>query len=278
MDKVPQVFGYIKNEKRAYGWLRKERWKGKVHCPFCGCLGSHRHGTRTQLNRRYFCPHCTKTFTDRTGTIFERSRIPLWKWLYTLFEFSQKKGISAVELGNKLNVCYPVALKMLRCIREVLNDQILPHTLAGVIEVDEAWVNHIIIQGIAERHGPVAMEIIPNLKEESLQQQIRDKVQKGSLILTDERMGYYGLKLGFRHRHVNHSKTFVEPLFHTHTNTIEGIWSHLKRLLGTIYHGVWPKYLKLYLAEFIYRYNFRNHSNLFSHLASLVFSPRYCLY
>lgn len=278
MTKVPQVFDFINNEARAYRYLRRIRWKGKIHCPYCACLGMHRHGTSSHHNRRYLCPHCGKTFTDRTGTIFDRSKVPLWKWLYTLSEFSQKKGISAVELRSKLTISYPVALKMLRRIREIVQEQVQPHTLYGVVEADEAWVNHIIIQGVVVRHGDVAIEIIPDVKEETLQQQIRDKVKKNSLILTDERLGYYGLQIGYRHRHVNHSKTFVEPLLQTHTNTIEGVWSHLKRLLGTIYHGVWTKYLKLYLAEFVYRYNFRNHPNLFSHLASLAFTPRYCLY
>jgi transposase-like protein len=278
MAKVPQVFDFIKNEAHSYGYLRKLRWKGKIHCPYCACLGIHRHGIKTKLNRRYLCPHCRKTFTDRTGTIMDRSKVPVWKWFYALFEFSQKKGISAVELRIKLSISYPVALKMLRKVREVVEEQIQPHTLYGIVEADEAWVNGIIVQGVVVRHGEVAMEILPDVKEATLQAQIRGKVKKNSLVLTDERYGYYGLSIGYRHRHVNHSKEFVEPLLHTHTNTIEGVWSHLKRLLGTIYHGVWTKYLKLYLAEFVYRYNFRNHSNLFSHLASLVFTPRYCLY
>lgn len=278
MNKVPHGLDFIKNEAKAYGYLRRMRWKGKIHCPYCACLGIHHHGKRTTLNRRYLCPHCGKTFTDRTGTIFDRSKVPLWKWLYTMFEFSQKKGISAVELKTKITVSYPVALRMLRKIREVVQETGQPHTFFGVIEADEAWINHLIVQGIVQRHGQTALEIIPNVEEETVQQQIRDKVEKGSLILTDGRLGYMGLQIGYRHRYVNHSKEFVEKLFHTHTNTIEGIWSHLKRLLGTIYHGVWKKYLNLYLAEFVYRYNNRTNPNLFSHLASLVFTPRYCLY
>jgi len=230
------------------------------------------------LNRRYKCFKCKKTFNDLTGTIFSNSRISLWKWLYTVFEFSQKKAISAKELHEKIGVSYPTALKMLRKIRAHLLEMTEGVRLEGTVEADEAWTTKVIIQGIVEREGKLTIEIIDNLKEATLQKQIRDKVERGSKIITDDRIGYYGLQIGYEHEKVNHSQTFVNPVNRAHTNTIEGVWSHLKRLLGTIYHGVWKKYLKYYLAEFVYRYNYRNVPNLFSHLTYLIFSPRYCLY
>lgn len=190
-----------------------------------------------------------------TDTIFARSKVELWKWLYALFEFSQRKGIAANELATKIAVSHQTAWRMLHKIRELLSEEAAPHTLKGTIEVDEAWTTKVILQGIVERNGQVAIEIVADTEEETLNKQIKDKVIKGSSVYTDGRISYRGLQLFYRHASVNHSKHLVDPRTGVHTNTIEAVWSHLKRLLGTIYHGVSEKYLKNYLAEFMYRYN-----------------------
>lgn len=278
MNKLPEAMKVFNNEYRAYQMFRKRRWgtSKQVCCSFCTSNDIHRHG-KSGHNRRYRCLSCYRTFTDLTDTIFARSKIPLWKWLFTLYEFSQPKSISASTLSKKIAVSHLSAWRMLHKIRELLREEASPHTLQGTIEIDEAWTTKSIIQGLVEQDGQVAIEIIENTQELTLRKQIEDKVVAGSTIHTDGRFGYRSIQLKYHHRYVNHSEHFVHPLTRVHTNTIEAVWSHLKRLLGTIYHGVTRKYLKNYLAEFTYRYNYRKLPNLFSHLFSLSLSPRYCL-
>ena len=281
MHKLPEALLMFNNEKRAYSYLRRIRWGSKQHvcCPHCGFEKCYSHSSkRSQLIRRYKCFKCKRTFNDLTGTLFADSKVELWKWFYAMYEFSQRQGISAVELGSKLHLSYPTSLKMLRKIRSFLIQNNQAIKLTGIVEADEAWVNKIIIQGLVQRDGKLTVDIIDNLKEITLQRQIKEKVEAGSKVVTDQRLGYMGLLLEYKHETVNHSKEFVNTLNRAHTNTIEGAWSHLKRLLGTIYHGVWNRYLKHYLAEFVFRYNNRKCPDLFSHLACLLLSPRYCLY
>ena len=78
--------------------------------------------------------------------------------------------------------------------------------------------------------------------------------------MTDEWLGYNGLKTDFNHIQINHKeKEYVRGGFHT--NTIEGFWSLLKRGIYGIYHQVSPKHLHRYCDEFSFRYNTRNISD-----------------
>jgi hypothetical protein len=83
---------------------------------------------------------------------------------------------------------------------------------------------------------------------------IRRKIAPGTLILTDMWRGYLGLEticidLGFRHQTVNHSENFVDVETGAHTQTIEGMWSVIKRFMredGTIMNLV----EKIYVDRF----------------------------
>lgn len=72
---------------------------------------------------------------------------------------------------------------------------------------------------------------VKNRNKETLTNIIRDHVHPGSIIYTDCWKGYSDLKKYFIHETVNHSKSFVNPLNGVHTNTIEGYWSILKKIL-----------------------------------------------
>lgn len=85
---------------------------------------------------------------------------------------------------------------------------------------------------------------------------LRDSVETGSIIHTDESMIYKNVKQHYTHESVRHiSKNWVEH--GVHTNGIEGFWSQLKRSLDGTYHAVSPYYLHFYVDEFAFRYNYR---------------------
>lgn len=82
-------------------------------------------------------------------------------------------------------------------------------------------------------------------------------VKAGTSIQTDESRIYSRLHHEYEHSSVVHSKgQYVDG--DTHTNTIEGFWSQMKRSIDGTYHCVSPKHLQLYVDEFVYRYNLRN--------------------
>lgn len=81
-------------------------------------------------------------------------------------------------------------------------------------------------------------------------------VEENSAIITDESGIYSRLKKEYPHERVNHSaKEYVRGIIHT--NTIEGFWGQMKRSIDGTYHCVSPKYLQLYVNEFVFRYNLR---------------------
>src|SRR5258707_15878968 len=70
------------DEDAAREYLEAIRWPDGPICPHCGCIGrasrlegkSHRKGL-------LFCGDCRKQFSVTVGTIFERSKIKLSKWI-----------------------------------------------------------------------------------------------------------------------------------------------------------------------------------------------------
>lgn len=284
---------FVHNEKKAWKYLRDLRWgkrNSSAICPHCGFDKPYKHSGKkgcAEKDRRYYCLSCDKTFSLLTGTVFSGTKLPLWKWMYALFEYSQKKSISAMELMKKIQVSYPSALGMLKKVRlHLLEEREILHTifLSGETETDESWVQkNVIVHGIAERSnaakiGRITMDVIPNRKETTLIPRIEESVRRGSDVFTDELISYAALSVRYKHHTVNHSRTFVNAETKAHTNTIEGVWSLLKKLLGGIYHGVSKQYLRAYLAEFVFRYNSRHVSNPFHYLLSTLLIPRYCLY
>ena len=100
------------DESLARAHLESLRWANGRFCPHCGesertsvvAGDKHRPGL-------YYCCGCESTFTVTVGTVFERSKIGLHKWMlgYHLMA-SSKKGISAHQLHRMLGVTYARAI------------------------------------------------------------------------------------------------------------------------------------------------------------------------
>ncbi len=142
--------------------------------------------------------------------------------------------------------------------------------LGGVVEVDETFVGghtvggqggkgKAIVLGMVEKGGDVITEVIPNRTAKTLMGEIRENIEPGSEIHTDEHKGYAGLtrSQNFKHLHVNHSQEeYVGPDGET-TNTIEGFFSQLKRTIAGTHISVSEKHLWKYAKECEYRFNRR---------------------
>ena len=255
---------YIKTEEAAEEYLRKKGILQTFHeCPFC-------HSERTGKIRRglYKCYRCRKEWSRRRGSKLEQSRIPLQKVLLAIKLFELETSIR--KSSQQLELAYNTTYALYNLIRQV----IIPLTteskrFSGEIEVDESYfggrrkgkrgrgaANKIPVFGILERGGKVRVDVVDDVKGDTLQKLTLKKVKRGSLIYTDKFRSYDGLvSYGFKHERIDHGLKFANGK--VYINGIEGFWSFAKERLMK-YHGVDPGKFPLYLKELEVRYNYRN--------------------
>lgn len=120
----------------------------------------------------------------------------------------------------------------------------------------------------------VKVNIVPNTKRKTLQQEVKTNVQAGSAVFTDALASYAGLAPEYVHEFVDHAETYVNG--HVHTNGIENFWSLLKRAIKGTYVSVEPFHLFRYLDEESFRFNERKltDSERFTEVASSVAGKR----
>jgi len=261
------------NETVCMKYLESIRWEGKVVSPFDSLSKVYR-----CKNSRFKCKNTGKYFNVKTKTLFDSTKIKLQKWFVAIWlTTSHKKGISSVQLARDINVTQKTAWFMLQRIRNCfgLNENI---ELSGEIEVDETYVggknknrhrdkkvkysqgrsykDKTPVFGMIQRGGKLLAKVVPNVKALTLQTIIYNHVKLGSVMHTDEWFAYRGLRQHYDHRVVEHGKGIYGTEDST-TNTIEGAWSILKRMIIGIYHSASRKHLQLYVDEFVFRYNSR---------------------
>lgn len=161
---------------------------------------------------------------------------------------------------------------MLQRIRYALENSTFENKIENLVEIDEIYIggkrrgrkrssggeHKTAVVGLAERQGSVKAKATRNTNTNTVSKIIRDNVEIGATIYSDEYPVYnYLVSQSYLHEVCNHSKKeYVREL--AHTNTIEGFWSYLKRGVYGIYHHVSKKHLNKYVKEYEYRYNTRN--------------------
>ena len=140
------LFQRFPHKEAARLYLEQQRWGGHPVCPHCG--GHEKIVTRGGKRLGYYrCGHCKQEFTVRTKTIFERSHVPLHKWLYAMYlVVTARKGISSLQLSKEIGVQQKTAWFMLQRLREACGNDFAK--LKGIVEVDELYV------GGKERNKP----------------------------------------------------------------------------------------------------------------------------
>jgi transposase-like protein len=136
---------------KAREFLESVLWPDGSICPHCGLIGCanqlHGKGGAKGTKARagvYKCKGCEKQFTITVGTVFERSHIPLNKWLLILhLMVASKKGISAHQIHRMLGLTYKTAWFACHRLREAMREGRLPGALGGIgktVEADETFV------------------------------------------------------------------------------------------------------------------------------------------
>jgi len=272
------------DEDAARAHFEALRWADGRVCPHCGTVDNSvllkGKSTRPGL---YKCRDCRKPFSATIGTIYERSHIPLHKWLLaTHLMCASKKGMSAKQLYRMLGFgSYRTAWFMAHRIREAMapaKGSVGPLGGKGkAVEADETLIGgkernkHVgkrkpgnigavgkqVAFSLVERGGSVRSFHVGNVTGATLRPIIVTQIDRASTLMTDEAGQYRHVGKEFaRHGKVNHGiEEYVRG--DCHTNTIEGYFSILKRGIVGTYHHVSEAHLKRYLAEFDFRYNHR---------------------
>ena len=265
-----QLFAAFPDEETARTYLEGRLWADGVTCP--ECKGKDRITARK--DGYYRCNPCKLDFTIRTGTIFERSHVPLHKWVYAMYlVVTSRKGISSLQLSKEIGVTQKSAWFMLQRLREACSQN--SDKLRGIVEIDETFIGGLErnkheadklrmgrgsvgktpVLGMRERGGKVKALKLSGTTQEEIQNAIHRNVEVGSTVCTDEHAAYNDLGgLFFKQMRVNHSANeYVRGM--ASTNGIESVWAVLKRGLVGTFHNVSVKHLGRYVDEFTFRLN-----------------------
>ena len=272
------------NEEAARKHFEALRWPDGPVCPFCGTVDdAHELQGKSTRPGLYKCHGCQKPFTATIGTLYERSHIPLHKWLLaTHLMAASKKGISAHQLWRMLGFgSYRTAWFMAHRIREgmaPLKGEAGPLGGEGkIVEADTTYVGgkeknkhrskrtkgniggvgKQVVHTLVERGGRARSNHIANVSGKTLRPIVMKQVSRKSTLMTDEAGEYFHLGKEFaRHETVNHGAgEYVRG--DAYSNTVESYFATFKRGIVGTYHNVSEAHLKRYLAEFDFRYNER---------------------
>ena len=280
---LQQAIQYFTSDENCRNFMISVRWlDGVVRCPRCGS-----EKVAWLANAKlYYCSvkHPKQKFSLKVGTVLEDSPIGLDKWFPAMWLLSNcKNGVSSYELSRDLGVTQKTAWFMLHRIRLAMKNHSLRKlgSTGGPVEVDETFVggkpknmhasrrmklqtavhghgdHKTVVMGMLDRDTrEVRTKVIPNVKRETLQNEILRQVQGAGTVYSDQHYGYDNLKFQqFVHETVNHMEEYVRG--EVHTQGIENFWSLLKRTLSGTYVAVEPFHLDAYADEQAFRYNNR---------------------
>jgi len=277
----------FQDETAAREWLERRVWPEGPTCPHCGNADqakikklegkAHRAGL-------FQCNECREQFTVTVNTVFERSKLPLTKWLAALFLMTaSKKGVSAHQVHRMLGISYKSTWFMMHRLREAMRSGGL-EPLGGrgkVVEADETYFgkaetphvspkrkgrpytkngkqfNNRPILALVERGGHVRSFHVAVADQETVCKIVRENVATETHVHTDESKLYSKPMMNVRkHERIKHTAgEYVRG--DVTTNTVESYFSVFKRGMRGTYQHCSEKHLHRYLAEFDFRYNNR---------------------
>jgi len=291
----------FQNADAAREHLEAQRWPDGAVCPHCGCTGEDHvtaiKGARARPSASnpegaerkglYQCNGCRKQFTVTVGTVFERSKVPLNKWLLATYLLtSSKKGMSAHQLHRTIGVTYKTAWFMFHRIREaMIEDTSKTGPLGGagkVVEADEMYhgkrdvpykspnrrtpytksgksggAQKRVIVGLVERGGQTRTFHVNVATKKTVREILVKNADRKSRLHTDESKLYVTTGQEFaRHQTTNHSAGEYAR-GDVNSNSIENVFSIFKRGMIGVYQHCGEAHLQRYLTEFDFRYNRR---------------------
>ena len=265
------------DETAAREHLEALLWPHGEVCPHCGVIGQ---ATlmkgKTTRPGLYKCRACRKPFTVTMGTVMERSKIPLAKWvLAAQLMASSKKSMAAHQLHRMLGTNYETAWFLFHRLREAAGGVDTSRPLGGkneVIETDETYIGgkarnkafgsvpkKVAVLTMVERDGRARSRRVADVTAKTLRDVIVRNADRASWLMTDESPVYPKIGDEFAgHGTVNHSKDEYSRMgsFIT-TNSAESFFALLKRAVYGQFHHISEAHMHRYLAEADFKYNHR---------------------
>ena len=254
------------DEKACVEYLYQVKWPDGFVCPVCGS----RHCYAIKTRRQYQCANCRHQTSLTANTVMHRSHLPLTKWFWAIYLVAcDKRGISALALAGKIEVCYESAWNMLRRIRAAMEMRDERYVLGGIVEFDDSYFggrikgkegrgagNQAVFVAVSkdEKGHPVylRMQVTKNVQSKSVEEFVRARIAYGSVVQTD---GYNAYRTPLSNGYLHQREVFdpdgelLKWLHHMIGNA--------KTFINGTYHGTSTKHLQMYLSEFCYRFNRR---------------------
>jgi transposase-like protein len=259
-------------DEKCRAHLTELRWPQGVSCPRCKWKGVSHIEDRNQ----YDCNVCRYQFSVTSNTIFHDSHLQLWKWFLAIYlMIESKKGISACQVQRTLKITYKTAWFLCHRIRAAMRE-VSADRLRGIVEIDETYIggkwdghagkftNKTCVIGAVQRDGEIRLQVLRHPNRYLVEKFIAKETDPAcEAIYTDESPVYDRVgDADTRHETVCHSEEeWVRG--DVHTNSVENVWSLLKRGVVGTYHKLSVKHLDAYLDELEHRFNNRHNKFLF---------------
>ena len=286
------VFSLFPDQEACIEHLEKVRWCGVPTCPHCENPRVERRMDGDRIGR-WNCHNCKSSFNVLSGTILSKTKVPLQKWFMAIgLMVNAKKSLSSYQLARDLELTHQTALFMQERIRSEMTSKHGARMLHGIIEADETYVggkprkrhrndktqhprdrgtSKTPVIGAVERGGRVVAQVAKDLTGKGVLKFIKGTVDPaGSHLITDEYRAYNAVEKFVSRSVIDHSQTYAEGGIHT--NTIEGVWSLLKRAWYGSHHHYSKRYMPLYAAKACFKYNHRKSNHAFENFLVGCFS------
>ena len=277
---------HFPDEEACKTHLKSMREQNGIVCSKCGCTHHYWKGYRSQWQ----CSCCGHRTSLTSGTVMHGTKLPLLYWFIAIHLLTfTKKTFSASELQRQLgHKRYQPVWELLHKLRSLMGQRDAEYTLNGSIELDEGFFTidskeydanapkhrgrgseskaKVLVMAESEqvvkpnrndvkravRH--IKMQVIPNLKSETIEQEVMDSIEPESRLITDGSTSY----AHFSEMVDEHQSQVIPP------KEVGKIlpWVHIvisnaKRQLLDVFHSIDVDFLQSYLNEFCYKFNRR---------------------
>ena len=277
-----KIVDMFPDERSAVEWFEELRWPGgERFCPDCGSL-NYGH-TPKHASMPYRCRDCRSYFSFTKGTVMERTRIPLRKWVLAMYMMNTNlKGTSSMKIYRDLELPQKTAWFLMQRIREGFLEGTDGARPGEVVEIDEAYfagkesnknkdkklnagrgtVGKAAVVGVKDRDSnEVRAAVVPDTKADTLQGFARQHVEKDGTLYSDDAVAYENFDHVAKQESVRHSiGEYVRD--QAHVNSMESFWAMVKRGFHGTYHRMSPKHLQRYVNEFAGRHNVRDRDTI----------------